>query len=192
MNVIVICEFTGEVRSAFERLGHNAWSCDLLPSERGGKHFQCDCRSLDYSSFDLLIAHPDCTHLAVSGARWWKDKQVEQAEAIAFVLWIASLPVPRIAIENPIGRLSGKYADGTPVFRKPDQIIQPWQFGHGETKATCLWLKGLPLLVPTNVVEGREARIHHMPPSPSRGLDRSRTYSGVAEAVAHQWGGLCV
>jgi site-specific DNA-cytosine methylase len=131
-----------------------------------------------------MIAHPPCTHLAVSGSRWFKDKVQEQADALAFVRLLMDAPIPCIVIENPVSIISSK-------IRKPDQIIQPWQFGHGETKATCLWLKGLPKLTPTNVVDGREARVHRMPPGPNRARERSRTYSGVAEAMAQQWGGIC-
>lgn len=128
-----------------------------------------------------MIAHPPCTHLAVSGARWFKNKLVEQQAAIAFVLMLAAAPIARIAIENPISILSTRW-------RKPDQIIQPWQFGHGETKATCLWLKGLPALTPTKIVEGRVARVHSEPPSPERWKNRSRTMQGIADAMAAQWG----
>jgi hypothetical protein len=131
--------------------------------------------------WDLMIAHPPCTHLAVSGARWWSDKQDEQRAALDFVRLLMDAPVPRIAIENPVSKIST-------AIRKPDQIVQPWQFGHGETKATCLWLKGLPKLVPTQVVDGREARIHNMSPSPDRWKERSRTYQGIADAMAAQWG----
>ena len=133
--------------------------------------------------WDLMIAHPPCTHLAVSGARWFKDKAREQADALDFVRALLDAPIPRIALENPISVISTR-------IRKPDQIIQPWQFGHGETKATCLWLKNLPLLTPTDVVDGREARIHRMPPGPNRARERSRTYTGIAEAMATQWGEL--
>ena len=127
------------------------------------------------------MAHPPCTHLAVSGARWWKDKQNEQREALAFVASLLDAPVPRIALENPVSIIST-------AIRKPDQIVQPWQFGHGETKATCLWLKGLPKLTPTAIVDGREARVHRMSPSPERWRERSRTYQGIADAMAAQWG----
>jgi site-specific DNA-cytosine methylase len=183
MNVAVLCEFSGAVRDAFRRRGHLAYSCDLIPSERPGPHYRGDCRDLDFSNIDLVIAFPPCTHLAVSGARWFKDKREEQKEAVDFVKWILDLPVPRIAVENPIGVLSSR-------IRRPDQIIQPWQFGHGETKATCLWLKNLWPLVPTNVVEGREPRVHRLPPSPDRWKLRSATYSGIAEAMAEQWGAM--
>lgn len=181
MRVLVACEFSGIVRDAFARRGHDAWSCDLLPTEIPGNHYQGDMRNLDYQRFGLLIAFPPCTYLARSGARWWPAKKQEQATAIEFVRWILSRPVERIAIENPIGILST-------IIRRPEQIIQPWQFGHGETKATCLWLKNLPLLIPTNIVEGRRPRVHYEPPSTERGKRRSRTFSGIAEAMAEQWG----
>lgn len=183
MKILVACEFSGIVREAFARRGHNSWSCDLLPSEILGKHYQCDIRDIDYNQVDLLIAFPPCTYLCSSGARWWKGKEKEQAEAIEFIRWILSLPVPKIAVENPIGILST-------AIRKPNQIIQPWQFGHGETKATCLWLKGLPLLKPTLITEGRMPRVHYESPSLDRWKDRSRTYQGIAEAMAEQWGGI--
>jgi hypothetical protein len=156
-------------------------SCDLLPTERPGPHYQGDVFDIIWDGWDLMIAHPPCTHLAVSGARWWQGKLVEQAEALAFVRALMAAPIPRIAIENPVSKIST-------AIRKPDQIVQPWQFGHGETKATCLWLKGLPKLVPTQVVGGREARIHKMSPGPDRWKERSRTYQGIADALASQWG----
>lgn len=183
MNVLVACEFSGMVRDAFIRKGHNAVSCDLLPSEVLGPHIQWDVFSHLRDGWDLMIAFPPCTHLAVSGARWFKDKQKEQRDAIEFVRGLLEADIPKIAIENPIGVLSTH-------LRKPDQIIQPWQFGHPETKATCLWLKGLPKLIPTNIVEGRKPRVHHEPPSPDRWKNRSRTLSGIAEAMADQWGNL--
>lgn len=183
MRVLVACEFSGVVRDAFSRLGHYAVSCDLLPSEKPGNHIQCDVLEIINRDFDLMIAHPPCTHLAVSGARWFKDKQIEQKEALDFVQRLMNAPIPMICIENPISIISSK-------IRKPDQIIQPWQFGCGETKATCLWLKCLPKLIPTNIVEGREAKIHKMPPSEDRWKERSRTYAGIAEAMASQWGNL--
>jgi hypothetical protein len=158
-------------------------SCDLLPTERPGPHHQGDVFDIINDGWDLMIAHPPCTHLAVSGARWWKDKLDEQAEALWFVAQLMGAPIPRIAIENPISKIST-------AIRKPDQIVQPWQFGHGETKATCLWLRGLPKLVPTQVVPGREARIHKMSPGPDRWKERSRTYQGIADAMAAQWGNL--
>jgi len=183
LRVLVACEFSGVVRDAFNKAGHNATSCDLIPSETPGPHFTGDLveviRALP--KWDLLIAFPPCTHLAVSGARWFSGKSNEQEQAIRFVRALLDLDIPRIALENPIGILST-------VVRKPDQIIQPWQFGHGETKATCLWLKGLPKLQPTNIVEGRKPRVHHEPPSPDRWKNRSRTYHGIAEAMAEQWG----
>jgi site-specific DNA-cytosine methylase len=182
LNVLVACEFSGVVRSAFRATGHNAWSCDILPAEDGGEHIQTDVADVLRLGWDLMIAHPPCTHLAVSGARWFKDKQQEQQDALAFVQLLLDAPIPHIALENPISIISSR-------IRKPDQIIHPWQFGHGETKATCLWLKGLPKLVPTNIVEGREARVHRMPPSDTRWKERSRTYQGIAEAMADQWGG---
>lgn len=186
MRVLVACEYSGIVRDAFRRAGHDAMSCDLLPSETPGLHYQGDVMDLITDplitrNIDLMIAHPPCTHLAVSGTRWFKDKQREQAEALQFVRDLMDAPIPHIAIENPISIISSR-------IRKPDQIIQPWQFGHGETKATCLWLKNLPPLTPTDVVEGREARIHKMPPGPDRWKERSRTFTGIADAFASQWG----
>lgn len=186
-NVLVACEFSGVVRDAFDRLGHNAWSCDLLPSEseltnRGGKHIVGNVLDvIGERCWDLMIAHPPCTHLASSGARWFADKENEQREALEFVHKLLDSPVRLIALENPIGVISTR-------IRKPDQIIQPWMFGHGEVKATCLWLKNLPRLRPTNVVDGRMARVHREPPSPDRWKNRSRTYLGIAEAMADQWG----
>jgi site-specific DNA-cytosine methylase len=186
MRVLVACEFSGVVRDAFAARGHDAWSCDLLPTERPGQHLRCDVRvllPLLSGTCDLLIAHPPCTHLAVSGARWFKDKQREQAEALEFVRLLLDAPVPHIALENPVSIISSR-------VRKPDQIIQPWQFGHGETKATCLWLKNLPPLTPTDIVDGREHRVHRMPPGPDRWRERSRTFVGIADAMADQWGRL--
>jgi site-specific DNA-cytosine methylase len=180
MNILVACEFSGIVRDAFMANGHNAWSCDLLPTEKDGPHFQCDVRDILDGDWDLMIAHPPCTHLAVSGARWFKDKKQEQKEALDFVQMLMDAPIPRIAIENPISIISTR-------IRKPDQIIQPWQFGHGETKAICLWLKNLPLLKPTNIVEGRFARVHREAPSPERWKNRSRFFTGIAKAMATQW-----
>ena len=181
MKVLVACEFSGIVRDAFSRLGHDAWSCDILETENAGNHYIGDVRKILGLQWDLMIAHPPCTHLAISGARWFKDKQQEQMEALKFVRILMDAPIPKIAIENPVSIISSR-------IRKPDQIIQPWMFGHGETKATCLWLKGLPKLNPTNVVDGREARIHNMPPGPERWKNRSRTYHGLAAAMAQQWG----
>jgi len=181
---LVACEFTGIVAKAFRDRGHEAWSCDLRPGEKGEWHINGDVRYwLDRGNWDLMIAHPECTHLAVSGARHFAEKRADgrQAAAIDFFMMLANADIPRIAIENPVCIMSS-------VWKKPTQIIQPWQFGHGETKATCLWLKNLPPLVPTNIVEGRENRIHRMPPSPDRAANRSRTYQGIADAFAEQWG----
>ena len=186
LKILVLCEESGKVTKAFADKGHDVASCDLLATRgQNIKHFQCDCRILDYSGVDIVIAFPPCTHLAVSGARWFKFKEKEQKEALEFVKWIWNLPVKRIAIENPIGILSRKEHLG-----KPSQIIQPWQFGHGETKATCLWLKNLPRLKASNIVEGRLARVHRMPPSKERSRLRSETYSGIANAIAEQWNDL--
>jgi site-specific DNA-cytosine methylase len=181
MKVLVACEYSGRVRDAFIAQGHDAISCDLLPTDSVGPHYQGDVFDIIDDGFDLMIAHPPCTHLAVSGARWFKDKKEEQKEALEFVRKLLNVNIPRIALENPVSIISSH-------LRKPDQIIQPWMFGHGETKATCLWLKNLPLLVPTDIVAGREARIHKMGPSPDRAKLRSATYEGIAQAMANQWG----
>ena len=181
MKVLVACEFSGRVRDAFIAKGHDAWSCDILQSDAPGPHIQGDVSNVLDQGWDLMIAHPPCTHLAVSGARWFKEKQREQAEALTFVKILMDAPIPRIAIENPISIISSK-------IRKPDQIIQPWQFGHGEVKSTCLWLKGLPLLIPTNIVEGREPKVHRMHPGENSWKLRSLTYQGIATAMADQWG----
>ena len=183
MRVLVACEFSGIVRDAFLAKGHDAWSYDLLLTESPGPHYQGDVRDAfdDGIFWDLMIAHPPCTHLAVSGARWWKDKKVEQHNALNFIRMLMRAHIDKICIENPVGIIST-------AIRRPDQYIQPWQFGHGETKKTGLWLKNLPLLKPTNIVEGREARIHRMPPGPDRGKERSRFYTGIAKAMADQWG----
>lgn len=181
MKVLIACEYSGRVRDAFIAQGHDAMSCDLLPTDVPGPHYQGDVCDVINDGWDLMIAHPPCTHLAVSGARWFKDKLTEQAEALAFVRLLLDAPVPRIALENPVSIISSR-------IRKPDQIIQPWQFGHGETKATCLWLKNLPPLTATNVVSGRESRVHRMSPGPDRWKERSRTYAGIAAAMAAQWG----
>ena len=181
MRIIVACEFSGIVREAFKKKGYDAWSCDLLPSEIEGQHYQCDIKDILDQPWDLMIAHPPCTHLAVSGARWFKDKIKEQQEALAFVKWLLSRDIKKIALENPISIISSRIS-------KPTQIIQPWQFGHPETKATCLWLKNLPELIPSNIVEGREQRIWKLPPSPDRWKERSRTFQGIADAMADQWG----
>lgn len=181
------CEYSGIVRDAFLARGHDAISCDLLPSEQPGPHIIGDVRRYlsETSDWDLMVAHPPCTHLAVSGARWFKDKRAEQQDALEFVQFLMDTPaVRRRCIENPVSIISSH-------IRKPDQIIQPWQFGHGETKATCLWLEGLPLLVQTEIVHGREHRVHRMSPGPDRWKERSRTYEGIANAMAEQWGQLC-
>lgn len=181
MKILVGCEYSGAVRRAFAAKGHDVWSCDLLPSEDNSpNHIMGDIVPLLTQGWDMLICFPPCTHLCVSGARWFKDKQKEQAESLDFVRLLLNAPIHRIALENPVGIISTR-------IRKPDQIIQPWMFGHGETKATCLWLKNLPKLVPTNIVEGREARIHNMAPSPTRWKERSRTYSGIALGMSEQW-----
>ena len=180
MRVLVACEFSGIVRDAFIKKGHDAMSCDMLPTEAEGPHYEGDVRNVLDDGWDMMIAHPPCTHLAVSGARWFKGKEMEQWEALNFVRLLLDAPIDKIALENPVSVISTK-------IRKPDQIIQPWMFGHGETKATCFWLKNLPKLEPTVVVEGRENRVHRMAPSKDRWKNRSRTYSGIAKAMAEQW-----
>ncbi|MBO0732298.1 MAG: hypothetical protein J2P57_23760 [Acidimicrobiaceae bacterium] len=181
--VLVACEMSGRVRDALRERGIDAWSCDTRSTLSRGHHLLGDVRDvLDYG-WAGIIAFPPCTYLAVSGARWWAEREVEQQAAVALVLDIWDAPCPRVAIENPVGHLSR-------AWRKPDQIIHPWQFGHGETKATCLWLRGLPPLQPTNVVDGRKARIHHMSNSRRRSKERSITYQGIADAMAAQWGPL--
>ena len=185
MKVLIACEYSGTVRDEFTELGHEAMSCDLLPSEKQGHHYEGDVRDvLDYP-WDLMIAHPPCTHLSVSGARHFKEKQLDgrQQSAVSFFMLLAKADIPMIAVENPVCVMSS-------LWRKPDQIIHPWQYGHGETKSTCLWLKGLPDLTPTEIVEGREARIHRLPPSEERWKIRSETYLGIAKAMASQWGNV--
>jgi len=207
MKVLVACEESQIVCNAFRERGHEAYSCDLVPT-RGTHpewHYQIDALTLVKDPectpcifpedqlqricinchWDLIIAFVPCDHLAVSGARWFKEKRDDgrQQAAINFFMMIATAPFPRIAIENPIGIMST-------IYRKPDQIIQPWQFGHGETKSTCLWLKNLPKLKPTNIVDGREHRVHKMAPGPNRSRDRAVTYQGIADAMADQWGSL--
>lgn len=185
MKVLVACEYSGRVREAFRKLGHDAWSCDLLPSDDNSPyHIQGDVLEQLDKGWDLMVAHPPCTHLAVSGARHFAEKIADgrQQEGIDFFMAMINAPIEKIAVENPICIMSTKY-------RKPDQIIQPWQFGHGETKATCLWLKNLPKLEPTNIVDGRENRVWKMPPSKDRWKLRSETYQGIADAIAQQWGG---
>lgn len=181
LKVLIGCEFSGIVRDAFLAIGADAWSCDLLPTERPGPHIMDDVRNVLDAGWDVGIFHPPCTHLAVSGARWFDEKRQEQADALAFVRALMNAPIPHIAIENPVSIISS-------VIRPPDQSIQPWQFGHGEVKKTCLWLKNLPLLRPTAIVSGRYARVHLEPPGPERAKNRSRTYEGIAAAMASQWG----
>ena len=181
LKVLVACEYSGVVRDAFNRRGHRAVSCDLLPTESPGPHHQGDVLDILDQGWDLMVAHPPCTHLAVSGARWFKDKQQEMAEALEFVRCLLGAPIERIALENPVSIISTR-------IRKPSQTIQPWQFGHGEVKKTCLWLKNLPLLTPTDIVGGRDARVHKLGPSPDRWKKRSTTLRGIAEAMADQWG----
>jgi hypothetical protein len=194
VKVLIACEFSGVVRDAFAALGHDAWSCDLLPSESPGKHIQGDAIAAATSGpWDLMIAHPPCTYLSVSGLHWNKrrpERGAKTAEAFEFFMALWNVPIPRKAIENPIGCMSR-------LWRKPDQIIQPWQFGHDASKATCLWLKGLPLLTPTDVLPGgRKARRanqtasgqNKLGPSPDRWKLRSMTYPGIAKAMAEQWG----
>ena len=187
MKVLIACEFSGIVREAFRANGHDALSCDLEPSETPGPHYRGNVIDLFAQEWDLMIAFPPCTHLSSSGARWWPRKREEQGKALDFVWSLFAAPIPRIALENPVGIIST-------VVNKPDQIIQPWQFGHDASKRTCLWLKGLPLLKPTREI--RKARYanqtpsgqNNLPPSPHRAKDRSRTYPGIANAMAEQWG----
>ena len=182
MRVLIACEYSGRVRDAFRRHGHDAWSCDLLECEADPRwHYQAPVEEVLAKGWDLMIAHPPCTHLAVSGSRHFHRKQREQADALDFVRLLMAAPIDRWCIENPVSIISS-------AITPPQQIIQPWQFGHGETKTTCLWLKNLPSLKPTLVVAGREPRIHMMPPGPDRWKDRSRTFEGIAEAMGNQWG----
>jgi site-specific DNA-cytosine methylase len=190
MKVLIACEYSGAVRDAFIAQGHDAISCDLLPTDAPGPHYQGDVRNIIEDGFDLMVAHPPCTHLAVSGARWFKDKQAEQAEALDFVRLLLSAPIGKIALENPISIISSRIC-------KPNQIIQPWQFGHPESKSTCLWLKNLPKLIATDILplpaSGRWSNQtpsgqNKLGPSPDRWKERSKTYQGIAEAMAQQWG----
>lgn len=181
MRVLVACEYSGRVRDAFRRHGHDAWSCDLLTTELPGPHFMAPVEHVLHLGWDLMVAHPPCTHLAVSGSRHFHRKQGEQAEALDFVRLLMAAPIHRWCIENPVSVISS-------AIRPPDQIIQPWEYGHGEVKATCLWLSNLPKLRPTQCVDGREARVHRMPPGPDRWKERSRNFQGVADAMAAQWG----
>ena len=181
MKVLVACEYSGRVRDAFTAKGHDAISCDLLETEAPGKHYLGDIKDIIYDGFDLMIAHPPCTHLAVSGSRHFWRKEKEQKEALKFVQFLMDAPIKRWCLENPVSIISSR-------IRPSDQTIQPYMFGHGETKATCVWLKNLPLLKPTKYVEGREPRVWLEPPGPDRWKNRSRTYQGIADAMAEQWG----
>lgn len=184
MRVLVACEYSGRVRDAFRRRGHEAMSCDLLPTEVPGPHYVGPVEDVLQNGWDLMVAHPPCTHLAVSGSRHFPEKIADgrQQAALDFVRLLMAAPIERWCIENPVSVISSAIAP-------PHQIIQPWQFGHGEVKATCLWLKNLPKLRPTRIVDGREARVHLMPPGPDRWKERSRTFEGVADAMGDQWGG---
>ena len=181
MRVLVACEFSGIVRDAFAARGHDAWSCDLLPTERPGQHIQGDVLGHLGDGWDLMIAHPPCTHLAVSGARWFASRTKQQEDALDFVRTLLGAEIPRIALENPVSVISTK-------IRKPEQIIQPYYFGQPFKKTTCLWLKGLPLLKPTNNLGGGKQVCWKEPPHPDRWKRRSRTYQGIANAMADQWG----
>jgi hypothetical protein len=192
MRVLIACEYSGAVRDAFINNGHDAMSCDLLPTDVDGPHYQGDVFDVINDGWDLMIAHPPCTHLAVSGARWFKDKVKEQAESLEFVRRLMDAPIDKIAIENPISIISSR-------IRKPEQIIQPWMFGHPEAKATCLWLKGLPTLSATDVLTKPECGYwsnqtpsgqNKLGPSKDRWKERSKTYQGIATAMANQWGAV--
>ncbi len=186
MKILVACEESQAVTIELRRLGHEAYSCDIIPCSGGHPewHLQVDALELLKMKWDMILAFPPCTHLAVSGARYFEQKRKDgrQQAAIDFFMRFANSDCPRIAIENPVGIMST-------VWKKPDQIIQPWQFGHGETKKTCLWLKGLPPLISTEIVEGREQRIWKMPPSEDRAKNRAKTFPGIARAMAEQWAG---
>lgn len=191
MRVLVACEYSGTVRDAFKARGHDAWSCDLLPTDSPGQHIQGDVLEVLNDEWDLVIAHPPCTHLAVSGARWFKDKQKEQGEALEFFRKILEAPVNKVCVENPVSIVSSR-------IRKPDQTIQPWMFGHEVSKKTCLWLRNLPLLAPTNIVGKGEfvtfssgkkmPSWYNLSPGRDRWKIRSKTFEGIAEAMAEQWG----
>jgi hypothetical protein len=197
MKVLIACEFSGVVRDEFNKLGHDVWSCDLLPTERAGNHIQGDVLKVLNNGWDLMIAHPPCTYLTVSANKWMKPEYADRfpnranqrQEAIDFFLALYNSPIPKLAIENPIGIMST-------ILRKPDQIIQPWMFGYLETKATCFWLKNLPKLIPTTnlkeeikkLPENKVMRLHYLPPSKDRWKERSRTYPNIAEQMAIQWG----
>lgn len=184
MRVLVACEFSGVVRDAFLARGHDAWSCDLLLSERSGPHIQGDVLDVVEHGWDLMVAHPPCTYLTRAGDRWYRNS-TQRLEAAAFVRRLMAVPIPQIAIENPRGALNR-------LWRRPDQTIQPWMFGHGETKTTCLWLKALPPLMATVISDERAPRIHYAQPGPERWKERSRTLSGIATAMADQWGELAL
>jgi len=198
MRVLVACEFSGTVRDEFIRAGHEAMSCDLLPTDIPGPHIMGDVIGVLGKGWDLMIAHPPCTYLTVSGNKWMKPefafrfptRAQDRKDAIEFFMALWNSDIPRVCIENPIGIMSTE-------FRKPDQVVQPWMFGHGETKATCLWLRGLPKLIPTHrkndlfapeEPKEREQRLHYLPPSPDRWKERSKTFKGIAKAMADQWG----
>ena len=188
MKVLVACEESQTVAMAFRKKGHEAYSCDLEYGTGGfvGWHIKADALEIMKLQWDMILAFPPCTDLSCSGARWFRRKQEDgrQQASVEFFMKFVANKCPKIAVENPIGIMST-------IYRKPDQIIQPWQFGHGETKATCLWLKGLPKLTPTNIVEGREQKIWKMPPSKDRARLRSITFQGIADAMAEQWGQGC-
>lgn len=189
VKVLIACEFSGIVREAFARRGHDAWSCDFLPSEIEGQHIQGDVVNHLNDGWGLMLIFDPCTYQCNSGVRWLyeiPDRWGLLERSCEFTRKLLEAEIPKIGRENPIPH---KYAIEL-IGRKYDQIIQPWQFGHGETKATCLWLKNLPLLILTNIVEGRSARVHHEPPSRDRWKNRSRTYQGIADAMAEQWGVL--
>ena len=194
MRILIACEFSGTVRDAFKARGHDVWSCDLLPTEKPGNHVIGDVFSIINDGWDMMIAFPTCTYLTVSANKWYKDQPERKSgtlvgearrearrEAIKFFMDLYNCEIPVVALENPIGVMSS-------VFRKPDQVLQPWMFGHGETKATCLWLKDLPKLNPTNIVDGRVQRLHLLPKTPERAMLRSKTFPGIASAMANQWG----
>jgi hypothetical protein len=186
MKILVACEYSGTVRDAFICKGHDAMSCDLLPTDKPGPHYQGDVRDILNDGWDLMIAHPPCTYLCSSGLHWNKrrpERAAQTEKALQFVRHLLDADIPKIALENPIGCISTR-------IRKPDQTVQPWQYGHGEVKATCLWLKGLKKLISTNIVEGRNPRMWKLPPSADRWKIRSTTYQGIADAMAEQWGTL--
>lgn len=189
MKVLIACEFTGIVRNAFTERGHDAVSCDLIKSELSGSHIIGDVLGIIDQSWDLMIAHPPCTYLAVSGNRWMKpeyankypNRSKQRLEAVEFFMELINAPIPKICVENPVGIMSTRYT-------KPSQYVQPWQFGHGEVKKTGFWLKNLPLLIPSDIVDERADRIYKLSPNKNRSKDRSRTYQGIADAMADQWG----